>query len=115
MNSGSSSMKAFVAEASASRILIEVLDDAILEQLASLGFAPTEGAGLNSVSASFSSLNAKAKLFARLRDFEVCFSAGPDWSPSEIFEYLRDQGLLIGRYRRVAWSGPGRFTIAENC
>lgn len=115
MSTSDSSMKAFVAEASASCIVVVILDDTISEKLASFGFTPNEEAGLNSVSVNISSVNEKAMVFARLRDCGVCFAAGPDWSPSEVFEFLRSEGLLIGKYRRVAWSGPGRFMITESC
>ena len=98
-----------------SRVLVRLLDDAFLEQLLTLGFSSVGDARLNTFSKSVPEQNAKVKVLVDLRDYGVCFSGGAAWSPSEVFEYLRDQGLLIGSYRRVEWSGPGRFTITENC
>jgi hypothetical protein len=108
-------MKAYVVEASMARVSVRLVDDVFLEQLVALRFAPMEKSPLSTFSVDVSGPELKAKLLANLRDHGVCFSVGPDWSPSEVFEYLRDQGWLKGNYRRVAWSGPGQFTITENC
>lgn len=60
-----------------------------------------------------SSDEAKSQVFARLRDLGVCFSVGPNWSPAETFSWLRDRGLLSGRFQEIAWRGPGDWIVRE--
>ena len=55
------------------------------------------------------------ELFAFLRDEGVAFAAGQGWSPSELFEQLRDEGRLTGPYSRISWRGPGKPHVDENC
>lgn len=55
----------------------------------------------------------KAKVFDELRSLGVAFSAGKEWCPSEIFEYLRDEQLLSGKYLRVAWTQPGQYVLVN--
>jgi len=64
---------------------------------------------------SVSSDQGKAALLSALRDAGVCFSAGTGWSPAEVFEYLRDEGLIGGVYRRIAWRSPNDPFVEDNC
>lgn len=54
---------------------------------------------------------AKAAVFIGLRDLGVAISAGREWCPADVFEHLRDGGVLEGRYLRVAWRTPRQFTV----
>jgi hypothetical protein len=59
---------------------------------------------------------AKAQVFAALRDAGVCFARGWEWSPAEVFEWLRDHGLLSGRFQSInSWSAPGIFQVWDDC
>lgn len=110
-----SAVKAIVTEAATSRIVVAVVDRTFLQRIVSLGFSPVLTARLEVVSASAVAPIVKANLFASLRDEGVCFSAGPDWCPADVFEYLREQGLLSGPYRRIAWRGSDQPVVVENC
>jgi len=55
----------------------------------------------------------KSVIFEKLRGMGVCFSAGREWSPSEVFEYLREKGFLNGRYRKISWKGPGNYIVED--
>jgi hypothetical protein len=57
----------------------------------------------------------KALVLEDLRDLGFAFSVGPGWSPSEVFEDLRDRNLLQGCYKRLSWTGPKQFHITEDC
>ncbi|MNL75863.1 hypothetical protein D3C87_2017350 [compost metagenome] len=57
----------------------------------------------------------KVKLFEKLRDEGICFSAGHDWCPADVFEFLRDQKMLNGVYRKIVWDGPKKPRVIENC
>ncbi|WP_246883060.1 hypothetical protein [Pseudomonas sp. Tri1] len=55
----------------------------------------------------------KAGVFDELRSLGVAFSAGKECCPSEVFEYLRDEQLLRGKYLRVAWTQPGQYRLTN--
>lgn len=108
-------VKAFVVEAASSQVVVQLIDDTFQGQLVNLGFGVTSSGPPKVLSRAVASQTEKAQLFASLRDEGVCFSAGPDWCPADVFEYLRDQGVLLGNYRRIAWKAPGQPMIVDNC
>ena len=57
--------------------------------------------------------DAKVQLFKELREYGICFSVGREWSPAEMFEWLRDQGRLSGKFKAIAWKGPDNWFIRE--
>jgi hypothetical protein len=57
----------------------------------------------------------KAQVFTALRDAGMCFARGREWSPTEVFEWLRDHGLLSGRFQSISWSAPGTFQVWDDC
>lgn len=50
-------------------------------------------------------------LFDALRKNQIGFSCGYGWSPAELFEFYRDQGLLAGEYLRVSWRSPADMRV----
>lgn len=48
----------------------------------------------------------KARILSYLRDKGYAFSYGAGWSPSEIFEYYKENNLLKGKYKRIYWENP---------
>ena len=106
-------VKAFVSEAASSRVVVQLVDEAILGKLNALGFRTVTGSTPQLLSTTVSNQMEKAQLFSLLRDEEVCFSAGPDWCPADVFEHLRDQGMLAGKYRRIAWTAPGKSLVTD--
>lgn len=115
MNSSKSTTKAYVSEGSLSEIVVKILDDSVVGLLVGLGFAPVAGKGPGALSLNCSNQASKAKVFEQLRNQGICFSAGPDWCPADVFEFLRDKQMLAGPYRKIAWHGPGEPEITENC
>lgn len=99
---------AYVKQADGNRINVMLLNDRSRSALQALGFTADEGDTLTLPVADGA---AKAAVFIRLRDLGVAFSAGREWCPAEVFEHLRDSGLLDGPYLRVAWRTPQRFTV----
>ena len=56
----------------------------------------------------------KAEIFNKLRDMDVYFSDGREWCPSEVFEHLRDTGLLSGKFTMISWAAPSEFFITTD-
>lgn len=94
-------INAFVTNVSGQFVKVKVIDKSIKKDIESLGFK------FDTASSEFallaSSHKEKAKIFCELEKIGVCFSAGKEWSPSELFEYYRDIGLLNGTYKRISW------------
>lgn len=108
-------VKAFVSDGALSKVVVEVIDDGVIELLLALGFSVEAGGWQKKLTIIAPDQEFKIELFGRLRDEGICFSAGPGWSPAEVFEFLRDQNMLTGTYRKIAWDGPGKPRVIENC
>jgi len=50
-------------------------------------------------------------LAGQLRDRGVTFSAGRDWSPSEVVQFLRDEGHFTGSFTEIAWVEDGAWVL----
>lgn len=56
----------------------------------------------------FSSKNDLVKILAQLQSLGIPFGSEPaGWSPAAVFEQLRDEGLIQGKIKTVAWRGRG--------
>lgn len=104
---------AYVAMADGEMIRLIVSPSREAKSLTRLGFC-----AVNSERGAYergvSSLQEKADVFSKLRDLGIAFSRGREWSPAEVFESLRDDGLIVGAFNEVAWSGPGDWTVRRN-
>jgi hypothetical protein len=100
----------FVSRADANIVQVTNATPQILNKLKLLGFLPF-GDGI--LKKNVTSNTEKADVLSRLRDLNIPFSAGREWSPSEVFSYLRDEGLLDGSFNEISWSGPNQFTIEK--
>jgi len=115
MSSVKSITKAFVSEGALSEIVVKVIDDSVVELLVGLGFVVVPDKEQKTLSLIAPDQDFKIRLFAKLRDEGVCFSGGPDWCPADVFDFLRDQKMLTGFYRKIVWGGPKNPKIIENC
>lgn len=98
----------YVVEANSSFLRVIALSQVGASCLKQLGF--TEESPLSFI-LSIDDPNDRVKLFPQLRASDFAFSAGREWSPSELFEFFRDQGLLSGNYIRIAWIDSTRTTL----
>jgi len=53
------------------------------------------------------------ELAARLRDLGLTFSAGHGWSPSEVVQFLRDEGHFAGPFTEIAWGRDGMWVLRQ--
>lgn len=53
----------------------------------------------------------RERLVKELLMLGAVFSAGRDWSPSEVVGFYRDQGIVVGPYREIAWTGPDQYSV----
>ncbi len=53
----------------------------------------------------------KAELFKHLRDHDISFAVGREWSPAEVFEFLREKHYLSGDFTAIAWKGPQNWFL----
>ena len=98
----------YVVDAAGDSLEVKTTDTRIVDFLKKNGFAKTEN---NTYELKFHNDESKAKMMGSLRDQGIYFSYGHGWSPSAVFEYLRDQGLLSGKYQRISWTGPGKYQV----
>ncbi len=79
------------------------------DTLKNLGFV--EGDGYMTV--RLRSLDARIELTKKLMELDALFSVGPGWSPAELIEYYREQGLVSGAYRAISWKNPEHYQVVS--
>jgi len=104
-------METYVAYDFGDRLRVVLGEEGMRDLLMGMGFY--NGEDSSEFFVSISDEEEKSVIFEKLRDMGVCFSAGREWSPSEVFEHLREKGFLQGGYRKISWKGPGNY-IVEN-
>jgi hypothetical protein len=100
----------YVSAGAGDKIYIAINANDDLEQFKTLGFVADQNDNKTLV-LNASTHEEKAVIFTQLRNRGIPFSAGKEWCPAELFEYYRDQKLLSGTFRRIAWTGPGKWHI----
>lgn len=100
----------YVVDAGGDEVVIKVGRCSLVDELLALGFVEiSDGV----VKKRVVSDQEKAEIFTKVRDIGLAFSIGPGWSPSSVFEELRDRQLVRGKYMRISWSGPGKPIVDE--
>lgn len=99
----------FVEAVLANEITVACRTPQLVEKLLGLGaFRTAMG-----VSLSYSSQQELASALTALQQLEVPFSEGQGWPPSAVFQHLREQGLVSGRIKSVAWRSPNDPVVRE--
>lgn len=55
----------------------------------------------------------RQQLTHELIKLRAVFSVGRDWSPAELLDYYREQGIVRQSYRVIAWKGQDSFHIRD--
>ncbi|MDN3639399.1 hypothetical protein QWY82_11340 [Simiduia curdlanivorans] len=100
----------FVEKADQNTIKVSISDDELMKKLIASGFRASGG---NHLQIETSGDKDKAKIFNLLRNMGIYFSDGKEWCPSEVFEHLRDLGILEGKFKRISWRGNSDVNIQE--
>lgn len=100
----------YVRRADADEIEVACVDPATARRLSALGFGAQAGDDSVWVLTAADAAD-KARVLGALRDAGLPFGRGREWSPAEVFEELRDQGLVQGRFCEIVWSRPGVFHV----
>jgi hypothetical protein len=104
-------LKAYVERTDSDSIRVRIMDNALESSLRAIGFSNATEQDIYLLRVADD--KQKAKVFDDLRSLGVAFSAGKEWCPSEVFEYLRDEQLLNGKFLRVAWTQPGQYVLVN--
>ncbi|WP_339533382.1 hypothetical protein [Pseudomonas mucidolens] len=104
-------LKAYVEKADGDCVRVLTIDSTLSSALRAIGFL--QMAGSDVFVRGVRDDKQKARVFAALRLLGVAFSAGKEWCPSEVFEYLRHMGLLSGKFLRVSWTQPGQYRLTD--
>ena len=68
----------------------------------------------NDLCLPFASHTELADLLTRLQGLGLPFACEPKgWSPAAVFEQLRNEGLVQGKIRTIAWRGRGDAVLGE--
>ncbi|MCL1124456.1 hypothetical protein [Shewanella surugensis] len=104
-----SELIAYVTKADSKVVRVKVIKDTIVVDLKKLGFVFDQA--LSEFYLQLSNNTEKGELFSKLRGINICFSSGKEWTPAEVFQFLRENKFVSGKYQRVSWSQPNVFHI----
>lgn len=80
-----------------------------VESLMSLGFHLSGDQFIKAIADDLE----RQKMACNLIELSAVFSAGRDWSPAELLEYYREQGVFRKAYRVISWKGKDNFQIRD--
>ena len=103
----------FVKRADSDHIVVDLQEDVLSAQLERLGFTRVSTAD-RELQIETTSKEEKARVLTTLRDRGVHFSRGREWSPAEVFEWLRDQKLVSGVFSEIYWVNPHSWLTRDN-
>ncbi|MFJ7283509.1 hypothetical protein [Pseudomonas sp. NPDC099000] len=100
---------AYVTKSDSDFVRVKILDAKTKEKLIDIGF--TNDIDLNEYKINTPTDEKKSDVFNKLRELDFYFSDGREWCPAEVFEYLRDKGLLKGTFKMISWTSPDKYII----
>ena len=78
-------------------------------QLLALGFV-AEG---DQLVKSIADLAERQSLVNKLIELGALFSAGAGWSPAELVDLYKEQGVVKVGYKVIAWRGPDNYKVTD--
>ena len=98
-----------VLDVAGARAIVKVDGSVDVSELTALGFIFTDHIGERKIS----DMDDRARVVKELIALSAVFSGGRDWSPAEVVEFLRDQGRVNTKFRRIEWVGSDKYIISE--
>lgn len=102
-------VQAYVTKSDSDFVKVKILDSRIEEQIINIGL--TDDIAINEYIIITPDDTKKAAVLNQLRNIGVYFSDGREWCPAEIFEHLRDRGLLAGTFSMISWTTLDEYFI----
>jgi hypothetical protein len=102
----------YVSKADGNEIIVEAVEAPTRALLTAIGFVAQSGSN-DVYLLSVNGEREKAQIFSKLRDAGICFARGKEWSPAEVFEWLKEQGFLTGSFKSIAWRGPDDWLLRD--
>lgn len=107
-----STIPIYVREADQEKVVIAGANEELLHDLEDAQFQVNR-IGSDEIVVKISSEKEKSRLFELLRNMGICFARGREWSPAEVFEWLRDKRELAGAFKEIYWTSPGAWHTRE--
>jgi len=63
---------------------------------------------------SFDNESEQIFLIKKLAEIGALFSYGHGWAPSQVMDYLKEQGKIDFSYREIMWRSPDNYEIIEH-
>lgn len=98
-----------VLDVAGTRAIVKVDNSVNVSRLTALGFVFADHIGERKIS----DMSDRAWIVKELIALSAVFSGGRDWSPAEVVDFLRDQGWLNAKFRRIEWVGSDKYIISE--
>ena len=103
----------YVIAADRDFVSVKATDRALQQELLQFGFLPASQDKADEFIKRTKDKSEKVIIFEFLRPFGVHWSRGHEWNPAEIFEWLRDQNLIQGTFKSIAWTSPDTWVARE--
>jgi Fe2+ transport system protein FeoA len=104
-------LKGYVTRADGNIVKVKVDESEVGKKLIAWGFLFDEEN--TEYILEVQNIDEKGNILSNLRNLGVGFSGGREWCPAEVFEYLRDLGIVSGKYIKIAWKGPCDVYLEE--
>ena len=103
----------YVIAADQDLVSVKATDPSLQQALLQFGFLPASQDKADEFVKRTNSKSEKAIVFEFLRPLGVHWSRGKEWNPAEIFEWLRDQSLIKGTFKSIAWTSPNTWVTRD--
>jgi hypothetical protein len=77
--------------------------------LANLGFVSENGQMVRPIA----DVPDRQRLVNALIGLGALFSSGRDWSPAELIDFYREQGVVTTGYRMITWKHPNQYMVID--
>lgn len=100
----------YVYQADRDFITIKAVNPEIIDTLIKIGFIKNN----ELYSIKTKDISDKSAIVEKIRDIGLLFSDGKEWCPAEVFEYLREEKLISGKYSKISFTGNENFIIHKD-